>query len=108
MSAPNPRRAASEQLLDQLMEAARRDEELVRTPRRSRRRRRGIALLAAVVLGGAAAAGAADLISTGEPVPDQTVRGPRYDPSGFYDLAAKAKDPTGAAPWGVGVYTSKS
>ncbi|WP_028064143.1 hypothetical protein [Solirubrobacter soli] len=107
MSAPEPHRAASEQLLDQLMEAARRDEAAA-TPRRARRRRRrGIALLAAVVLGGAAAAGAADLISTGEPVPDHTVRGARYDPNGFYDLAAKAKDSTGAASWGVGVYTSQ-
>jgi hypothetical protein len=108
VSAPGPRRSASDQLLDQLMEAARRDEALARPPRRRRRRRRTIGVLVAVVLGGAAAAGAADLISTGEPVPDRTVRGPRYDPAGRGgpELAAKASDPTGAAPWGVGIYTS--
>jgi hypothetical protein len=105
----SPHRSASEQLLDQLMEAARRDEALTQPPRRPRRRRRrAVAVLAAVLLGGAAAAGAADLISTGEPIPDRTVRGPRYDPAaeGAPALATKASDPTGAAAWGVGIYTS--
>ena len=109
MNAPDERRAASEQLLDQLMEAARRDEALAQPPRRARRRRRrALGLLAAIVLGGAAAAGAADLISSGEPVPDRTLRGPRYDPAakGSPDLAAKAGDAKGVGPWGVGIYTS--
>lgn len=109
MSAPGPRRSASEQLLDQLMEAARRDEALARPPQRSRRgRRRAIGLLAAVLLGGAAAAGAAELISTGEPVPNGTIRNPRYDPAAKDSpaIVTKASDPTGAAPWGVGIYTS--
>jgi hypothetical protein len=106
----SPRRTASEQLLDQLMEAARRDEALHGPPRRARRRRRALGLLAAVLLGGAAAAGAAELISTGEPVRDRSASSPRYEPPAGRgpELVTKAPDSAGGAAWGVAVYTSGS
>src|SRR4051812_7927141 len=89
------------------MEAARREAGQSR-PRRRRRRRRATGLLVAALLGGAAVAGAADLISTGDPVPDRTSRGERYrsgHAAGF-DLVAKARDPAGQTAWGVGIYTA--
>jgi hypothetical protein len=89
------------ELRESLREAAVRDI-AARKPRR--RRRRGIALFAAVLLGGAAAAGAADLISSGEPVRNERAAGPRYDSSGQLQLATIAKDKP--LPWGVQIYTS--
>jgi hypothetical protein len=88
-------------LRESLREAAARD---VAARKPHRWRRRGIALFAAVLLGGAAAAGAADLISSGEPVKDETVANPRYNSSGQLQLATVAEDKP--LPWGVQIYTS--
>jgi hypothetical protein len=101
--------SAKEQLLEQLMVAAREQDRTLRATQRPRRRRRRVlGLFAAVVLGGAAAAGAAELISTGEPVPDRTLRGPRSEPPSGQSatIVAKAGDPDAKTTWGVGVYTS--
>jgi hypothetical protein len=90
------------ELRESLREAAARD---VAARRPRRRRRRGIAIFAAVLLGGAAAAGAADLISSGEPVPTRDrPSDPRYDSSGQLQLATKAEDTP--LSWGVQIYTS--
>jgi hypothetical protein len=107
MSAPDPPRSARDQLLDQLMAAARREEASERPPRR-RRRRRGLALVIALGLGAAAAAGAAELISTGAPVGNRSLSDPRFQPApaGAPELVAKAPDPRTGTTWGVGVYTS--
>jgi hypothetical protein len=110
VNATDPRQSAKEQLRAQLMEAGRREEALERQaslPRR-RRRRRTIGLSVALVLAAGAAAGAADLISTGEPVPDTTSTGRNYQPAapGAPQVVAKAADPEGDAGWGVGIYTA--
>jgi hypothetical protein len=89
------------ELRESLREAAARDI-AARKPRR--RRRRGIAVVLVVLLGGAAAAGAADLISSGQPVKDERPADPRYDSSGQLQLALKATDTP--LPWGVQVYQS--
>jgi hypothetical protein len=110
VTGPGERDTAKERLLEQLMIAAREQDRELQAAQRPRRRRRRRALVAvvAVGLGAAAAAGAADLISTGEPVPDRTPPGPPSAPPADRgaDLVAKAPDPDGQASWGVGVYTS--
>jgi|1185.fasta_scaffold70249_1 hypothetical protein len=88
------------ELRESLREAAARDI-AARKPRR--RRRRGIGLLAAFVVTGAAAAGAADLISSGEPVPEQPAD-PRYQPAVPPQIDAIAHDTP--LPWGVQVFES--
>jgi hypothetical protein len=102
-------RSAKEELLEQLMVAAREQDRQLQAARRPRRRRRrGLGVVVAIGLGAAAAAGAADLISTGEPLPDRTLRGPRNEPPAGQglQLVARAADPTGKTTWGVGVHTS--
>jgi hypothetical protein len=89
------------ELRESLREAAARDI-AARKPRRWRRR--GIGLLVAAVFTGAAAAGAADLISSGEPVKDNHPAGSRYDSSGRLQVAVTAADKP--LPWGVQIYTS--
>ncbi len=111
MSRPEPTTTAREELREQLLAAARREEakpEAVAKRRRRRRQRRGLGLGVAVLLGGAVAATATDLISTGEPVRDSGFSGEQYRPAvpGAPDLVAQAKDPDGKTTWGVGVYTS--
>jgi hypothetical protein len=90
------------ELRESLREAAARDV-AARKPRR--RRRRGIGILAAVLVTGAAAAGAADLISSGEPVNDEHVAATRYSSDGQLRIDTKADDTP--LPWGVQPYTSK-
>jgi hypothetical protein len=107
----DPPPSAKEQLRAQLMEAARREEALERqTARPRRRRRRAIGLSVALVLAAGAAAGAAELISTGEPVPDKTLPQSKYRPlePGAAQLVAKAPDPDGGSGWGVGIYTANN
>jgi hypothetical protein len=58
----------------------------------------------AVLLGGAAAAGAADLISTGEPVKGVYEQPQRYQPANGLQVSVKAHDEP--LPWGVAVYES--
>ena len=89
------------ELRESLREAAERDI-AARKPRRWRRR--GIAIFAAVLVSGAAAAGAADLISSGEPVKDEHDATSRYSSSGQLQLAVEAKDKP--LPWGVKPYMS--
>jgi hypothetical protein len=107
VTVPDPPRPAREELREQLLQAARR--QAAPRPARRRHRRRGLAVVAAVALGAAAAAGAAELIATGDPVPDTTYPGTRYGPAaeGVPVLDAKAPDPDGGLGWGVGVYTSE-
>jgi hypothetical protein len=88
------------ELRESLREAAVRD---VAARRPRRRRRRGIAIFAVVLLGGAAAAGAADLISSGEPV-KQNGFDTRYQSNGQLRIDVKADDEP--LPWGVQAYTS--
>jgi hypothetical protein len=107
----DPRPPAKEQLREQLMAAARREEALEREAVRPRRwRRRSIGLSVALVLAAGAAAGAAELISTGEPVSDTTATEPKYQPlvPGAPQAVAKAPDPNGGTGWGVGIYTSNN
>jgi hypothetical protein len=106
VNASHPRRPASEELLDELMVAARRlaaEEQPARTLDRRPRWRRGriAGLVVALGLGAAAAAGAADLISTGDPVRDADVKSPRLEPADTKapQLAAKAADPKGGVTW---------
>ncbi|MDA0160290.1 hypothetical protein OM076_08445 [Solirubrobacter ginsenosidimutans] len=113
MNAPGRPRSARDELLDEIMAAARREEAMERRahaagPRARRHRRRIVAIIVALGLGAAAAAGAADLISTGEPVHDKTPRSERYQPheAGAPTLVAKASDPAGSTTWGVGIFTS--
>jgi hypothetical protein len=107
VTVPDPPRSARDELREQLLQAARR--QAGPRPARRRHRRRGLALVVAVALGTAAAAGAAELLSTGEPVPDTSYPGTRYQPArnGAPVLDAKAKDPSGGLAWGVGLYTAK-
>ncbi len=88
------------ELRESLREAAARDI-AARKPRRWRRR--GIGLFAAVLVTGAAAAGAADLISSGDPVPEQPAD-PRYQPAALPQIDAIAHDKP--LPWGVQVFES--
>jgi hypothetical protein len=88
------------ELRESLREAAARDI-AARKPRRWRRR--GAGLLVAALFTGAAAAGAADLISSGEPVKKQAPD-PRYESSGQLTIDVKAHDTP--LPWGVQVYES--
>jgi hypothetical protein len=89
------------ELRESLREAAARDI-AARKPRRWRRR--GIGLLAAALVTGGAVAGAADLISSGEPVPADRAPDARYNSSGQLQLAVKALDKP--LSWGVQIYTS--
>jgi hypothetical protein len=112
VNAPDPPRSARDELREQLLQAARRDDALrtASLPSRRRRSRRSLAIVVALVFGGVAAAGAAELISTGDPLPDSTFPGTEYRPGkpGAPVLDAKAKDPKGGQGWGVGTYTSKN
>ncbi len=94
---------ALDELREGLLAAAQRDVGERRPARR--RRRRGLALVLVVVLGGGAAAGAADLISSGSPVPDNRHVLGKYKPSTELQLTVTAHD--AVAPWGVGVYETK-
>jgi hypothetical protein len=109
--AGDPSRGAHDALREQLAEAAQREFAAARatTARRPRRRRRwAIGLVLGASFGVAAAAGAGSLISTGEPVPDTTLPGGVYRPADSQtpQLAIKATDPEGEAPWGVAIYTA--
>jgi hypothetical protein len=102
MSAPEHQIPALTELRDDLREAARRDI-AARAPRR--RRRRALFAALGVLLGGAAVAGAADLISTGEPVAGVYRQPGRYQPANGLQIAVKAHDEPLA--WGVTVYKSR-
>jgi hypothetical protein len=106
---PDQQQPARDLLRERLLEAARREEAQTARParRRRRRRRRTIGLGVAALLGAAVAAGAADLISTGEPVRDASHSGSQYEPApaGAPVLVAKARDPDRNSTWGVGIYT---
>jgi hypothetical protein len=110
--AGDPSRAAHNALRDQLVQAAQRESEAARvaaSPRPRRRRRwRAVGLVLGASFGLAAAAGAGGLISTGEPVPDATFPNSEYRPADSQtpQLAVKASDPQGEAPWGVAIYTA--
>jgi hypothetical protein len=112
VSAPDQQRSARAELREQLLQAARRDDaqRTAELPARRRRSRRSLAVVAALIFGAAAAAGAAELISTGEPVPHSTYSGTKYQPgkAGAPALAAKAANPAGGQAWGVGIYRAKS
>jgi hypothetical protein len=88
------------ELRESLREAAARD---IAAHKPRRRRRRGIGLLVAALFAGAAAAGAADLISSGEPVKEQPPDR-RYEPATPPQIDAIAHDTPAA--WGVQVYES--
>jgi len=101
---------ALDELRESLREAARRELAAAVPLRRRRRRRRVGGLLAAGVLVAAGAAGAAQLISTGEPVRDARqgmVAGYRPGP-GASQLPLVARDPRGGPSWGVRVYTARN
>jgi len=108
--APEQRLPALDELRERLRAAAHR-ELAAAVPRRRRRRRRRVAgLLAAGVLVAAGAAGAAQLISTGEPVRDARegiLAGFRPGP-GPSQLPLIARDPGGGPAWGVRVYTARN
>jgi hypothetical protein len=107
--AGDPSHAAHDALRDQLAEAAQREFDAGRAATRPRRRRRlTLGLLLGATFGVAAAAGAGSLISTGQPVPDRTMPGGAYRPADSQtpQLAIKAADPEGEAPWGVAIYTA--
>jgi hypothetical protein len=108
MKAADRSRAAQDSIRDQLREAAQR--ELTVSPRRGRWkwRRRGAGLVVVALLGVSVAAGATDLISVGAPLPDTSLKVPRYAPGGGgqVKLVVKARDPDSDLPWGVGTYTS--
>jgi hypothetical protein len=89
------------ELRESLREAAARDV-AARKPRRWRRR--GVGFLVAALFTGVAAAGAADLISSGEPVNDEHDAGSQYSSSGQLQVAVTADDTP--LPWGVKPYTS--
>lgn len=109
MSHTPERIPALDELREGLREAARRDVAAA-APRRRRRRRRVGGLLAVGALVAAGAAGAAQLISTGEPVKDSRqgiATGLRPGP-GPSQLPLIARDPAGGPPWGVRVYTARN
>lgn len=91
------------ELRENLREAARRDI-VQRVPRR--RRRRALLVSAAVLLGSTAVAGAANLISSGQPVPGVYKQPARYQSANGLQVAIKAHDKPLA--WGVAVYTSRA
>jgi hypothetical protein len=110
VNASDPQRSARDELREQLLQAARRDDarQAAASPARRRRSRRSLGIVVALAFGAAAAAGAADLISTGDPLPDSSYSGAPYQPSrtGAPALDAKAPDPAGGHGWGVGTYTA--
>jgi hypothetical protein len=92
------------ELRDHFREAARRDIEA--RPRRRRDRRRPVLLIAAgLALCGGAAAGAAQLLSTGEPVKNAYTPAARYRSPNGYHIVLKAHAPV--LPWGVAIYTTR-
>jgi hypothetical protein len=93
---------AMNELREHLREAARRD---IAAAAPKRRRRRVTIGVVALLLGGAAAAGAADLISTGEPLKSPYVQSERYKPSDRPQIVLTAHDEP--LPWAVSVYDSK-
>lgn len=94
------------ELRESLREAAERDVAARAPARRRRRRRRTTGLIVALLLGGAAVAGAADLISSGDPVRDELeAAGAGLRPAAGVTLSVKAADEP--LPWGVGIFTSK-
>jgi hypothetical protein len=104
VNASDPQRSAREELREQLLQAARRDDarQAAESPVRRRRSRRSLAVVVALVFGAAAAAGAADLISTGDPLPDSSYSGSGYQPGKAGAPALDAK----THGWGVGTYTA--
>ncbi|HEY6887264.1 MAG TPA: hypothetical protein VI300_05765, partial [Solirubrobacter sp.] len=76
--------------------------------RRSKWRWRGAGLVVLAALGVSVAAGATDLISVGAPLPDNSLRIPRYAPGGGgqVKLVLKAPDPDSELAWGAGIYAS--
>jgi hypothetical protein len=108
MKAVDPRRVAQDSVRDQLREAARRELAAHSRRRRSKWHWRGAGLAVLALLGVSVAAGATDLISVGEPLPDGSVKVPRYAPAGGgqVKLVIKAADPHSALAWGAGIYTS--
>ena len=100
----DPARSAQDALGAQLFEAARRDDA---APVRRPRWRRPAAVLALTgVLGLAATAAAVNLISVGQPLPDNTTPDPDYRPvtPGPSDIVLRAADRP--LPWGVTLYTA--
>ncbi|MDA0160078.1 hypothetical protein OM076_07380 [Solirubrobacter ginsenosidimutans] len=108
MKTADPRRAAQDSIRDQLLEAARRDLAVAPRRRRFSWRWRGAGLAVVALLGVSVAAGATDLISVGAPLPDGSVKVPRYAPRGGSQvkLVVKAPDPDSELAWGAGIYTS--
>jgi hypothetical protein len=99
--------SALDELREGLREAARRDVEAGRV-RNRRRHRRATGFVILALLGGAAAAGAADLISTGEPL-REPARSPAYRPEGATDLRiALTARSGGELPYGVVTYTARN
>jgi hypothetical protein len=97
---------ALDELRENLRAAAAREIEAAAPRRRRRRRRRATGLLAVGLLAAAGAAGAAQLISTGEPVRDtQAVAG--YRPAaGLPQISVVARD--GRTAWAVRVFRSRN
>jgi hypothetical protein len=98
---------ALDELRESLREAARRDIEARPRRRRSRRRIGGLAAVLVVAAGGAAAT-AADLNSTGKPLPKPKLGSTRYQPApgASLQLAVRADDKPLA--WGVKVFKSNN
>jgi hypothetical protein len=94
---------AMDELREHLREAARRD---IAAAAPKRRRRRVTFGVVALLLGGAAAAGAADLISSGEPLKSPYTQQERYKPSGRPQIVLTAHDKP--LPWSVAVYDSEN
>jgi hypothetical protein len=94
-----------DELRENLRDAARRDTEP--QGRRPRRRRNVAVAVAIAVLGAAAVAGAAELISTGDPVPDQPDRDERYRPRDGSPPRIAVTAPDAGLSWGVAVYTGR-
>jgi hypothetical protein len=94
-----------DELRENLRDAARR--EMEPRARRSRRRRNVAVAVAIAVLGAAAVAGAAELISTGDPVPDEPERRQEHRPSDRPAIAVTAPDEAAGLSWGVAVYEGR-
>jgi hypothetical protein len=91
------------ELRESLREAAKRD--IAAHPKRRRRRRPVLFVALGLVLCGGAAAGAAQLLSTGEPVKSPYTPAKRYESPNGYHVVLKAHAPV--LPWGVAIYTTR-
>lgn len=103
--------SAVRELREGLRAAARRDMAPVVAPRRSwTSNRRGALAVGLGILLAAGAAGAAQLLSTGKPVPEPRGKASKYRPggSGTPLVAVTARDPVGHATWAVAVYRSRA